>query len=135
VGQGHQKATGTAYAPEALEVSAWVKGPADPAAVPGSRSLEKLGPDSRLVSIARYEDFKGAVAALSAKGLRFIEIAGNPHHRPDRDRPGRLGRGPAFGDTVAEWPLLTAPGKKRVAFRRPRLAPARRAHGPQGRRG
>lgn len=131
-----KKATATAYDPEDYFIEAWVHtGGADvEKAAPGVKVLEKFDGDARLVSIPRYEGFKRAATALAAKGVRFVAIAGNRRILLTVVAPTDWDRARVWGDAVDEWPVLTAPGKKRVAVAVPvaDLAAALRALPAEG---
>jgi FAD/FMN-containing dehydrogenase len=111
-------ATGAAYAPEDLEVQAWVRpGTVDPTSLyPGVRMLERLDDESVLLAIPRYEPFTRAIDALGRAQVRFVEIAGNRRIMLTVTAPSTWDGARLIGGLVHEWPLLTAPGRKRVAL-------------------
>jgi hypothetical protein len=110
-----KQASGAAYGAEDLQVQAWVRARRPPAA-PGVRVLERIGPDAWLVAIPRYERFTPAVAALAADDARLVEVAGNRRILMTVLAPAAWADTPIWGDAVHEWPILTAPGRKRVAM-------------------
>jgi FAD/FMN-containing dehydrogenase len=112
-----KKATKTAYDPADYTLEAWVRtGGADPEKVsPGVKTLEKLGGDSVLIEVPRYESFKRAALALAAKNIRFVEISGNRRILVTVVAPAAWTGARLYGDVVDEWPILTDPARKRVA--------------------
>lgn len=95
-----KRATGAAYAPEDLELDAVVRGG---------------GKGERVLRLPRYEGFTRAVPGLAGQGLRFVEISGNRRIAATFVAPREWDGGRLWGEVVAEWPILTSPGKKRVA--------------------
>jgi len=129
-------ASGAAYAPEDLQIQAWLRGDPEAAtrAWPGVSVVKTLGEDDWLASIPRYEKFTGAVAALAASGARFVEVAGNRVILITVIAPRDWDGGHLFGDVVHEWPILTQSERKRVALRVPvaslhRIIPALASEG------
>jgi hypothetical protein len=114
-------ATGAAYAPEDLEIRAWVRsGRLDPAtAADGVRTLERLDRRARLVTLPRYERFTHVVPALAARRVRFVEIAGNREILVTVLAPVTWNPAAGTGTLVGEWPILTEPDHKRVALAMP----------------
>ncbi len=111
-----KKATGTAYTPQELVIEAWVRtGGADPEKVPGVKVLERLGGDSRLISIPRYEKFSGAAAALAAAGVRFVRIAGNRTILATVLAPTDWDGARLWSGALGRWPLLSDPATSRFA--------------------
>ncbi len=131
-----KKATAAAYDPEDSFIEAWVRtGGADvEKAAPGVKVLRRFDGDSRLLSIPRYESFTRAARALAAKGVRFVAIAGNRRVLLTVVAPADWDRARLWGDVVDAWPVLTRPGKKRVAVAVPvaDLAAALRAMPAEG---
>jgi hypothetical protein len=72
------RATGAAYAPEDLQIQAWVEG-VPPTGVSDTRvqSVLQVGDAGQIIRLPRYEAFTQAVMALHAQGVRFVNIAGN----------------------------------------------------------
>lgn len=116
-GKAIKKATGTAYAPEDLTIMAWVRtGGKDPAkASPGVKVLERLGGDSALIAIPRYEKFQGATAALTKAGIRFVEIAGNKTILATVLAPSDWDGARLWGGELGKWRVLSEPGRSRFA--------------------
>jgi FAD/FMN-containing dehydrogenase len=113
-----QKATATAYDPESYTILAWARVPrgVDPArAYKGVEVVASLGAGARLLRVPRYEDFKRATRALAARGVDFVEIAGNRRILITVLAPAAWDGAPYWGDVVDEWPLLTDASRKRVA--------------------
>jgi FAD/FMN-containing dehydrogenase len=114
-------ATGAAYAPEDLEIRAWVRsGRVDPAtAADGVRMLERLDRRGFLVTMPRYERFTQVAPALAARRVRFVEIAGNREILVTMIAPATWHGAGRPGTLVGEWPILTEPERKRVAVAMP----------------
>jgi hypothetical protein len=109
--------TGATYAPEDLEIQAWIRSrDTDFAAESGIRVLEPLGADSELVSIARYDAFRRALAVLAERKATLVEIAGNRRILVTVIAPANWDDARLYGDVVDEWPILTDPERKRVAL-------------------
>ena len=117
-GKAIKKATGTAYAPEDMEILAWVRtGGADPAkASLGVKVLERLGGDSALISIPRYEKFQGAATGLAKAGVTFVEIAGNKTILATVLGPSDWDGARLWGGELGKWPVLSEPGRSRFAL-------------------
>lgn len=110
-------ASGAAYAEEDPRIHARVENA--PAAIFSDarvRRVKPLGGDSHIITLPRYEEMTKAVLALTAKGVRFLDIAGNDdilitvlaRRGVPADLPGtRL---------VASTPILTDPTMQRVAI-------------------
>lgn len=113
-----KKATATAYDPEEFTIEAWARTKRNDLekAVPGVKVLEKLGGDSVLLSVPRYESFKAAATKLAANGADFVEIAGNRTILVTVIAPSGWDGARPYGTAVDEWPILTEPSKKRVAI-------------------
>lgn len=110
-------ATGAAYAPEDLTLEARIAGGGSvPRLVEGGEALERLSDGTRLVRLPRYEKFTKAVPRLAASGARFVELAGNGRVALTVRAPAAWDGARLWGDVFAEWPVLTEPGRKRVAF-------------------
>ena len=109
--------TGAAYAPEDLEIQAWIRSrEPDFGAGSGIRVLETLGPDSELVSIARYDPFRHALAVLAERKASLVEVAGNRRILVTVIAPADWDDARLYGDVIDEWPILTDPEHKRVAL-------------------
>jgi FAD/FMN-containing dehydrogenase len=109
--------TGAAYAPEDLEIQAWIRSRAsDFGPDSGIRVLDSLGDDSELVSIARYEGFEQALGVLSERGIELVEVAGNRRILITLLTPRDWNQALLYGVPLDEWPLLTDPTRKRVAL-------------------
>ncbi len=115
-GQLIRIATGSIYE-QPLPVTAIVMRPAPQpdASLPDLRVLDGLPGGDTLVTVPRYESFTTYAKALSAKGIDFIEIAGNRSIilvsliGPDGWRPIE-----GIDKALFEQPILTEPGRKRI---------------------
>ena len=112
-----KKATGSAYAPEDLQIQAWLSSPVpNLKGIAEAKVLERYGARGALVSLPRYEKFQGALKILAARGARFNEIAGNRRILMTVIAPAAWDGARLWGQPVGEWPVLTRPGFKRAAF-------------------
>ena len=109
------------YGAETDKILAWVD--LSEVTLPGDHlpleRVEPLGGDHHLVRIPRYEPFSAAVPELARKGVRFVEIAGGDTLLVQVIAPVDWTNVDPFGDLLAAWPILTEPGKQRVAFEVP----------------
>ncbi|TNE92375.1 MAG: FAD-binding oxidoreductase [Deltaproteobacteria bacterium] len=112
--------TGAAYDPEAERLEVWVRG--DRALlddIDGLTVLDDLGGRDHLVSVPRYEPFTAAALTLARRDVDIVSIAGGERLlvqvQADRDWDD----GAQWAHTVVEWPMLSDPGRKRVAFEVP----------------
>jgi hypothetical protein len=114
-----KKATKASYE-EPLRVTAVVldRTPwTDPVALPELKVLKPLPQGEVLATIPRYHDFMRYADALAARGVGFVEIAGNRSVilvsaiAPEGWQP-RLPR----SRTLFAQPILTQPGRRRVAM-------------------
>jgi FAD/FMN-containing dehydrogenase len=112
-------ATGTAYAPEAETVEAWVRGDrAQLAGIDGLEVVESLGGDDLLVRLPRYEPFTAAAIALAERGVEIVEVAGGASIVVQVVVPTATELD-LWGDTLVRWDILTVPGRERVALEVP----------------
>jgi hypothetical protein len=141
-----KQATGSAFEPDALEITAKVEGvspellqrvweqyaaeeqassPPQPPAGPGQRKPElrivEQPSDGRpaLVAIPRYEAFTRLVPRLVNDGVRFVEIAGNDEIMLTVLAPRDWKPGPDQGELLFSMPVLTRSGQARYAVRVP----------------
>lgn len=110
-------ASASAYGTEAETVLAWVKPHGvDPASIDGVQVVEPLGRDHLLISVPRYEPFSSAVPALADAGVEIVQIAGGKTLLVQVSAPADWDRAVLWGDVLVSWPILTEPGKQRVAL-------------------
>lgn len=115
-------ATGAAYAPEDETVTAWARlhGHDLQVLLPEARILERLGSDDDvLISVPRYEPFTRAALALARGGVELVEVAGNRRIVVQMIAPTEWTGAPVWGEVVAQWPILTQPGRQRVTMEVP----------------
>ena len=111
------KASGAAYGAEEQRIHARIEhAPASIFAGGMIRQVRPLGAGAYLVTLPRYEAFTGAALALTALGVRFIEIAGN-----DEILITALARRGVSSDVpharlIAARPVLTDPTMQRLAL-------------------
>jgi len=77
---------------------------------------EDLDATSELLALPRYEPFTAAVERLAARGVRFVEIAGNDAILVTIVAPASWHDDRRRGEPLLEWPLLTERAKKRAAL-------------------
>jgi FAD/FMN-containing dehydrogenase len=113
------KATGAAYAPEDLTIEAWVRpgagGEAALSKTEGVEVLRRFGAAGDLVRLPRYETLQPVLARLASRGVRFVQIAGNRRILMTVRAPDGWDRARLWGAPVADWPILSEPGRRRVA--------------------
>ena len=113
-------ATRSAYAPEDSKVYARVEAATD-ATFRDSR-VEKIRqtPGTYVVRLPRYEAFTRTTLPLLATGARFVDVAGNDQILVTALTSSALNeRALKTGAIVATRPILTEPGRKRIAMRVP----------------
>lgn len=114
-------ATGTAYAPEATTIEAWIRPHgADPTEVEGVTVLEDLGQGDVLVSIPRYEPFTQTVIDFAAAGVEVVEVAGGDTIVVQVVAPTGTDLS-QYGGTLVRWKLLTQPERERIALEIPMI--------------
>lgn len=130
-------ATGTAYAPEDLQIVAWISHANE--SVFSDRRVQQvthLGADRFIVRLPRYESFTQIALGLIDRGVTFEQIAGNDDILVTAIAPGAWPAAPMKGELIAALPILTEPPKTRLAIRTPvaalhELVTFLRAHGVQ----
>ena len=113
-----RKASGAAYAGEDLRIYARVAdAPLAALSDPRVNVVQTVEPRRYIVTLPRYEDFTATALALSSKGARFTDIAGNDvllvTALARRGSPTSF----AGADLVAARPILTDPTMQRLALR------------------
>jgi FAD/FMN-containing dehydrogenase len=112
--------SGAAYGEEIDVIQAWVQpGDVDLSQIEGIEVLEDLGESNLLLSMPRYEPFSIAVPTLAEQGVEFIEIAGGKTIVVQVISDVGWNGGALWGDVLLAWPILTEPGRKRVAIEVP----------------
>jgi hypothetical protein len=113
-----RKASGAAYAGEDLRIYARVADTPLPAlSDPRVKVVQTIEPQRYVVTLPRYEDFTATALALTGKGARFTDIAGNDvllvtalaRRGIATDFPG--------AELVTARPILTDPTMQRLALR------------------
>lgn len=114
-----QWATGTAYAPEAETLEAWVRADsAELADIDGLEVVEDLGSGSLLIRLPRYEPFTAAALDLADRGVELVEVAGGTTIVVQVVVPTATDLD-FWGDTLVRWDVLSLPGSERVALEIP----------------
>jgi hypothetical protein len=113
-------ATGAAYAPEDLQIQAWVdRLPPKAAQVPGVAVADTLADGSVVITLPRYEAFTRTALALHAFGVRWRNIAGNDEILITAIAPAGSNPTIAPARVVSDQRILTNAGARRVAMRVP----------------
>jgi hypothetical protein len=113
-------ATQSAYAPESLEIRAWIThAPADIFSDARIVKVHEVGPGSFIVTLPRYQAFTGVLQSLAAKGVHFLNIAGN-----DEILVTAVSARELLGDLpgariLVNEPILSEPPKRRIGLRVP----------------
>jgi hypothetical protein len=113
-----RKASGAAYAGENLRIYARVVDAPLPAlSDPRVKVVQTIEPRRHIVMLPRYEDFTTTALALSAKGVRFTDVAGNDVLLVTA--LARRGIPTSFpgAELVTARPILTDPTMQRLALR------------------
>lgn len=116
-----KQGTQAAYAPEKLEIQAWVEGLTEPLlqAEPDLRLVQRIDERAAFVAIPRYEAFTQLVPRLTLAGLRFVEIAGNDEILITAFAPSTWTYDLPAGEFLFALPVLTQPGLNRIAVKAP----------------
>lgn len=86
---------------------------------PRVKAVQQLGSGAYVVSLPRYEAFTKAVLDLSARGVRFVDIAGNDEILVTVLVRRSASPGPPAGRLILGAPVLTDPTMHRLAIRIP----------------
>jgi hypothetical protein len=108
--------TGAVYGADDLHVEARVE--AAPEALRADarvRPVQQIAPGAWIVRLPRYEPFTGVAAALVARGVRFVEIAGNDEILLTALVPRGWRHSADAGRLVLVEPVLTDPATARLA--------------------
>jgi hypothetical protein len=113
-----RQASGAAYDAEDLRIYARVAD-ATPAmlADPKVKIVQPLGPQRFVVSLPRYQDFTATALALTAKGVRFTDIAGNDVIVVTALARRGISTGFTAVEVLATPPILTDPTMQRLVLR------------------
>ncbi|MBX2799093.1 MAG: FAD-binding oxidoreductase [Myxococcales bacterium] len=110
-------ASEAAYDPVSSTVSAWViPHGVNADSLEGVEVIEDLGDDYELISVPRYEPFTRAVVDLASRGMQFVQIAGCRTLLVQIVADETWSDAHLWGDEVVSWPILTQPGKQRIAM-------------------
>ena len=111
------QASGAAYAAEDLRIHARIEN-ATPAVFKDTRvrQVKALGAGSYLITLPRYEEFTKAALALSAQGVRFVDIAGNGEIVATVVTRRAASHAVPQATLIATVPILTDPTMERLAF-------------------
>jgi hypothetical protein len=113
-----RKASGAAYSGEDLRIYARVADTPLPAlSDPRVKVVQTLEPRRYIVTLPRYEDFTATALALTAKGVRFTDIAGNDVLLATALARRGIPTSFSGAELVAAMPILTDPTMQRLALR------------------
>ena len=113
-----RKASGAAYAGEDLRIYARVADTPLPAlSDPRVKVVQTIEPRRYIVSLPRYEDFTAAALALTGRGARFTDIAGNDVLLVTALARRGIPTGFSGAELVSARPILTDPTMQRLALR------------------
>jgi hypothetical protein len=113
------KATKAAYGDEDLRIHAVVTdAPREIFDDPRVRLVRAGGDRSFVVTLPRYEQFTHTVLGLQARGIRFVDIAGNDEILVTAIVPAAM-QYQSQGGVIASRPILTDASRKRIAVRAP----------------
>jgi hypothetical protein len=101
--------------PEDRLIQAWVRR-APAASDPGIAAREELDRSSELLLLPRYDAFTAVVSSLARQGVRFVRVSGNDEILMTLIATTSWMDTRYRGLVLVEWPILTEPGKKRVAM-------------------
>jgi hypothetical protein len=115
--RGGSKAT---YAGEDLRIHAWIDHAADDVFADGEvKQVKAIGPQSFIVTMPRYEAFTVRALDLIARGVRFVDIAGNDEMLVTAIVPTAAVPADTGGTVILREPLLTNAGTARIALKVP----------------
>lgn len=107
----------------ATEVFAAVETPPDSLFADGRlRKVAPAGPRALIVALPHYQGFTDAVPSLTAKGLRFVDIAGSDEILVTAIAPRARAPVLSAGAALFSMPVLTQPDSQRVAVQAPAAA-------------
>jgi hypothetical protein len=111
-----EKATHVTYGYEPTETYAWIDNANESLfqQLPRLKSMRQVGPNAFIVDIPRYQEFTSVASALSEKGGRFVEIAGNSQITLSVLAPKSWHYGPSDAEELFSMPVLTHPEMRRV---------------------
>jgi hypothetical protein len=113
-----RKATGAAYAAEDLRIYARVADTPLPALSDQRvKVVQTIEPRRYIVTLPRYEDFTATALALSARGARFTDIAGNDVLLMTALARRGIPTDFSGAELVTARPILTDPTMQRLALR------------------
>jgi hypothetical protein len=115
-----RKATQSAYAPEDLELQAWVA--SAPEAIFQDKRVQlvkPVAPGSFVVRLPRYEPFTDVVRGLARHNVEFVNIAGNDEILLTVLAKNELAARLPAGELIASIPILSEPPSRRLAVRVP----------------
>lgn len=113
--------TSGVYSAEDLEIQVWAEGLSEQLLREESEVeiVRVIDDQAAIASLPRYEAFTRLVPRLAARGVRFIEIAGNDQILVTAFAPRDWNRDLEEGRLLFEMPILTRPDRKRVALEVP----------------
>ena len=113
-----EKATHVSYGYEPADTYAWIDN-ANAAVfqqLPHVKELKQVGPRAFIVDMPRYQEFTGMASELAARGVRFVEIAGNSRIIVSVIAPESWHYGRGNAQQLFSSVILTRPETKRVVL-------------------
>lgn len=116
-----RQGTQSVYSAEDLEIQAWAEGTTAEILQrePQLRIVKPIDARAAIVALPRYEPFTQIVPGLAREGVRFVEIAGNDEILITIIAPQAWEYSLSDGRALFTMPILTQPGRKRVAVQVP----------------
>jgi hypothetical protein len=115
-----RQATQSAYAPEDLELQAWID--RAPEAIFQDKRVQlvkTIGPGSYVVRLPRYEPFTEVVRMLAQQNVEFLNIAGNDEILITAVAKGELTESFPAGQLMTNLRFVSEPTARRLAVRVP----------------
>jgi hypothetical protein len=111
-----EKATHLTYGYEPADTYAWIENSNGGIVqqLPRVKKVKQIGPQAFIVDIPRYQEFTTLAPALAARGVRFVEIAGNSQIMVSVLAPHSWGYNHPDARQLFSTPVLTHPELKRV---------------------
>ncbi|MBA3532896.1 MAG: hypothetical protein H0T73_13310 [Ardenticatenales bacterium] len=116
-----RQGTQSVYGTEILEIQLWAEGLTDRVVrqEPEIRVVKRLPPRGAIAALPRYEPFTELVPDLVARGVTFVEIAGNDEILITAFAPAAWEYELEQGTFLFALPILTEPERQRVAIKVP----------------
>lgn len=109
------------FTPQDVDIQVWVEGVSEEilAQEPDVTIVKPIEAEAAIAMLPRYEAFTKTVPRLAAKGVQFVEIAGNDEILITVIVPDNWDYRLEAGEALFEMPVLSQSGFKRVAVKVP----------------